>query len=133
MNNSSIGKIAEMDFAKECIKRGIVPSMPLDDCGGYDFIIEKNGKLVKVQIKSTTKLCKTKKIYRVAVQKGNYGDTPYSDSDFDILSVYIHPLNMWYHIPKDKIKTRGIGFRPDKPDSKYEIHRNWDAIYLLLR
>lgn len=122
-----------MDFAKECIKRGIVPSMPLDDCGGYDFIIEKNGNLVKIQIKSTETICAVKKCYRIAVQKGMNGGKSYSDSDFDILSIYIHDLNIWYHMPNSKVKVRSISLRPHNPKTKYEIYRNWEAIYLLLR
>jgi len=55
MDSNYLGCFAEYLFASECTKRGFIVSMPLLDSSVYDCIIDVNGLLLKIQIKSTEK------------------------------------------------------------------------------
>ena len=135
MLNTTVGKIAEMDFAKLCMQKGLHVSMPIDDCSGYDAIVEKDGKLLKVQIKSTLKESSrrresTKKVsYKVAVQKGWDGRDSYSEKHFDILAVYLHALDVWYFFRFSDLTGTTIRIYPDAKISKFHHHKeNWDIL-----
>lgn len=134
MLNTTIGKIAEMDFAKQCMQRGLHVSLPLNDCSGYDAIVEKNGKLIKVQIKSAKKRSHGKRApehtYRFAVVKGRLSDIKYENKHYDVLACYVHELNLWYFFSFKDVKTTNLRVYPMSPNSKYEVYReNWDIIY----
>lgn len=47
-----IGQVTELQVASECIKRGIMVSKPLVPSSRYDLIIEIDGKLLKIQVKT---------------------------------------------------------------------------------
>lgn len=51
MNHNQKGCFAEYHFAATAIKHGFNVSVPLLSASYYDCIVEKNGKLFKIQIK----------------------------------------------------------------------------------
>ena len=51
MNGNQKGCFAEYHFATTAIKKGFNVSVPLLDSSMYDCILEKDGKLFKVQVK----------------------------------------------------------------------------------
>jgi hypothetical protein len=55
MDTNFLGCFAEYLFCAECTKRGIIISMPVLDSSPYDCVIDIDGKLIKVQVKSTKK------------------------------------------------------------------------------
>jgi hypothetical protein len=55
LDSNQRGCLAEYLFATECIKKGYNVSMPLLDSSIYDMIVDTGNKLIKIQIKSTTK------------------------------------------------------------------------------
>ena len=87
---------------------GYVVSIPLNDTQDYDLVIEKDGILKTVQVKSTN--CKTKYgNYQVALKScgGTKGRTYKTliDTKIDFLFVLNEKLEM-YLIPKDKISNK---------------------------
>ncbi|AFN37547.1 hypothetical protein pp2_314 [Vibrio phage phi-pp2] len=52
MNTKQFGQIIESKFVFECAKLGLTVSQPIGDNAAYDFIIDIDGKLVRVQCKS---------------------------------------------------------------------------------
>lgn len=52
MNHTQIGDITEYEFILFCMKRDIPISKPLNNNLPYDCIIELNGKLLKIQVKT---------------------------------------------------------------------------------
>lgn len=87
---------------------GYTVSIPLNDTQDYDLIIEKCGKLEKVQVKATG--CKRKNgNYQVALR--SYGGTKgctyktVIDTDVDYLFVLNKDMEI-YLIPKNEIKNR---------------------------
>lgn len=83
---------------------GYTVSIPLNDTQDYDLIVDKNNKIQKVQVKSTS--CKTKYgVYQVALKscggtKGKMYKTlieTYVDILFvvtDVLDIYLFPINV---------------------------------------
>lgn len=56
MNTKQFGQIAESKFIFECAKRGLTVSQPIGDNAKYDFILDLNKKLIKVQCKTLRKV-----------------------------------------------------------------------------
>ena len=55
MNTKQFGQIAESKFVFECSKLGYTVSQPIGDNAHYDFIVDKDNQLFKVQCKSMRK------------------------------------------------------------------------------
>lgn len=52
MNHTQIGDITEYEFVLYCLKKNIPVSKPMTNNLPYDFIIDINGKLLKIQVKT---------------------------------------------------------------------------------
>lgn len=52
MNHTQVGDITEQRFILYCMERNIPISKPLNNNLPYDCIIELNGKLLKIQVKT---------------------------------------------------------------------------------
>ena len=101
---------------------GYTVSIPLNDTQDYDLIVEKDGKLETIQVKSTD--CKTKYgVYQVALKScgGTKGDTYKTviDTNVDYLFVVTKETDM-YMIPKEIISNRSTLNLCDKY-KKYKI------------
>ena len=87
---------------------GYTVSIPLNDTQDYDLVIEKDGNLRAVQVKSTG--CKTKnKIYQVALKScgGTKGKTYKTiiDTNIDLVFIVDAEMNL-YLIPKRELHNR---------------------------
>lgn len=87
---------------------GYTVSVPLNDTQDYDLIVEKEGKLKKIQVKATG--CITKNgVYQVALKScgGTKGGTYKTliNTDIDYLFVLNKELQM-YLIPKESILNK---------------------------
>ena len=87
---------------------GYTVSIPLNDTQDYDLIIEKDGVLKSVQVKSSG--CKTKYgVYQVALKScGGTKGTTYKtlvDTKVDYLFIFLENLKM-YLLPKEEIVNR---------------------------
>lgn len=52
MNHTQVGDITEYRFALYCMERNIPISKPMNNNLPYDFIIDLNGRLLKIQVKT---------------------------------------------------------------------------------
>ena len=87
---------------------GYIVSLPLNDTQDYDLIVEKNNKLRRVQVKSTS--CKTKYgVYQVALKScgGTIGKTYKTiiNTNIEDIFIFLEDKSM-YIIPKEEIKNR---------------------------
>ena len=88
------GAFAEIQFAAECLSRGINPSRPMA-VTRYDLLSEHNGKILRIQIKLTTHL-------ETRNSEGCYKTSGggYTKDEVDIIAVYINgdfyiiPINL---------------------------------------
>ncbi len=104
---------------------GYIVSIPLNDTQDYDLIVDKNNKIEKVQVKSTS--CKTKYgVYQVSLKScgGTKGKTYKTviNTNIDILFIITDNLDM-FKIPINVIKNKTTLNLCEKY-SKYSIQIN---------
>jgi len=108
MNSIFLGDYAELRAAAIFTKKGWVVSKPLTQNSTYDLIIDKNGVLKKVQVKSrqvrSNKIC-----VELFTCMRNYKKI-YKETDFDLLVVYSQDLDQlalfdWDNLRDVKVLT----------------------------
>ena len=112
-----IGELSELRFLAEAYRRGFVVSKPFGDNASYDFIIDHNGRLSKVQCKSTATL-DSRKSFKICTTHGKNKQRLYLSRDIDVIACYVFPTDSWYLIPIDKVSTKTINLFPHNPESK---------------
>lgn len=131
MDSLSIGEFAEQMFTVKAILNGFRVSRPIGHASSYDFIIEKEGRLHRIQVKSTFTKRKNRNNYQVSVVRGNsYArrrDSGYDENAFDYYAVYIKPLDRFFIIPKKEITVQTVCINSNPEKNLYEKYREkWD-------
>lgn len=115
------GVVTEALFDFIATEKGMVVSRPLADIG-YDRIVDCNGKLTRVQIKTSS--------YK---QNGSYiaktsgrENRRYID-EFDILAIHIRPIDIWVILPFSAITSSAMRIYVDTKSAKYV--NNWKLFY----
>jgi hypothetical protein len=130
------GQISELQFIVEASKLGLSVSKPIDVNSKYDFIIDNNERLIKIQVKSCSTIDNHGKHnrYRVDVACGNSKNKrPYHEKDFDYFAIHLPVDNIWFIIPLDVVHgKKWLGLYKDlNKDFKYSQHRNaWSFLTL---
>ena len=125
-NNKQRGEWAELRFMAKASEHGFKLNQPWGDLR-YDVAIDLDGRLIRVQIKSTilsrlpgsyvVKLCRSAARY-------------YQKSDFDVLAIYVVALDIWYVIPAAvALRRRHIQVAPGCEQNPFERFR--EAWHLL--
>lgn len=96
MECNYMGCMAEYLFATECLKKGFNVSMPLLDSSPYDCVIEVGGRLLKIQVKSTTKNLTTNK-NSVHINLGNDKNL-YTKENVDYFAIFSFLFNGFFII-----------------------------------
>lgn len=122
------GDIAELEFAILCMELGYIVSKPLTQISKYDFVLDVNGRLFKIQVKSTSsKFPANGKsyAYNAVTCSGRSVKRFYSNKQVDYVAIHVVPLDTWYLIPIDEIKTKTIKLYPHREncDMKYEKYK----------
>jgi hypothetical protein len=117
MNPKDKGIISELKIMSKLVSQGIVVSQPYGDNAPYDFIIDINGELLKIQVKTAEKrkngsikvpLCK-----RVGAKR--LGRELYSDLGIDAVIAYSIEDDQCYFINLHKYKdVQEFFIRPKK-------------------
>ena len=96
------GEISEQIFANKCfVEYGYMVSNPIGTAD-YDLVVDVNGSLKKVQVKSSIKgngnvnICKGTN----AVKSGKQGKYPYPEESVDFFAIHNIPQDDWYIIPR---------------------------------
>ena len=111
-------------------KLGLGVSKPWGEVSRYDMIVEAEGHLLCVQIKSTI-FGREEGCYECNVKPGSTSK-PYQRGEFDFLAAYIITKDIWYIIP-EKLVVHGtmgsIRLYPSIPTSKYAPYKEaWDLL-----
>lgn len=106
MNHTQVGDITEYRFALYCMEHNIPISKPMNNNLPYDFIIEINNKLLKIQVKTgydsksqnsfLFNTRSTSKNYNEVVMKG------YEDKIDGFITYYSIIPNKFFYIPIEK-------------------------------
>lgn len=97
MNTVLIGDIGEAMAIADFTKAGIGVSKPLSNNLRYDLIIDVNGRLYKVQVKTSSVIKEDKMVFSTKTTnytKGAYTSNAYTSDEVDIFYLY-HQLNDW--------------------------------------
>ena len=121
-----LGEIAELAFCQKAIRMGFLVSKTWGDSDRYDFVADWEGKLYRVQVRSTEHLMGPRGYTvhaSVYVGKKIVGLTK---KDIDVLVAYIFPKDLWYVVPVEEFQPRkNLWFYPDgsKKGSMFEKFR----------
>ncbi len=133
-NRCFLGNLGELKFQTLAFEKGFIVSKPLHNNENYDFIVEFEGKLNKVQVKSTSfyDTHAPGGRYIVKTSRGNfYNSSLYEKKYVDFVVIYVQPCEAWYILPAEDIKTTAIRIYPHKGTSAggYEQYKNkWDLM-----
>jgi len=99
------GEWAEVCFAAEILRRGWRIARLYGDSSPYDCIVEADGRLSRVQVKSVEKPA-GKNRFKVTVAAGRNRKRKYSARRVDLLAILVIPLHSWYLIPLAAVRGR---------------------------
>ena len=99
------GEWVELQFMARAAAHGLTVSKPWGDSARYDFIVERAGRFLRVQVKSTLQTAKHKGGPRGAYLCNTISRAPnktirtYSPRDVDFFALFVIPLDLWYIVP----------------------------------
>lgn len=120
------GEWAELRFLARAAELGLTVIRPWGDSLHYDMVVEWEGCLLRVQVKSTMRRRSNSYYFtlRGAIHR-------YTREDFDFLAAYLIPEDVWYIIPSDIALTNinQICITPGSSTSRYEPYREaWQLL-----
>jgi hypothetical protein len=120
------GEWVELRFMAAAAEHDLHVTKPWGDSAQYDFILEHNGRFLRIQVKSTQ--FRDEGAYPCAVHGS--GQRAYPDDAFDFLAVYVLPEDLWYIIPAHAFRGQAsVCLRPGRAESKYGKYlANWDLM-----
>jgi hypothetical protein len=133
-----LGRLAELEFEKECLKRGVLIAKPvIDNQPGWDYIVDFGNGLSKVQVKKIGRNTNTlgqeyktiqlngRASYKKKDGSWEHRRWKYDDSSYDFLVGVDLELGEIYCFPYDVL--RGLN-RTQTPveGKKYKTGLNWD-------
>ena len=116
MNSSQLGNIGEARVLSEFVKLGVPCYLPYGDGNTADLIAEFNGRLNRIQIKTTTSLNKAGAMeWKVTRQEGYHGNrVQYNTNDIDYFAFYCLETDMVCLVPFDEnFPTSTLSIRLD--------------------
>lgn len=96
LSTKELGRIGEAEFEKFCFSNGIPVSKACVEAYPYDYIIEVNKRLYKIQVKTTERYFDGK--YHFSTRKtslvhSKWTTTKYDESDVDFYFLYCTKTN----------------------------------------
>lgn len=88
---------------------GIAVAKPYGDSHAYDFLVQHNRRMFRVQVKSTflPPHGRGRNGYQVIICRGSASKgSRYTAVDIDFLAAFIAPLDVWYVIPVAQLGHR---------------------------
>jgi hypothetical protein len=129
MTPKELGELAEAEFLRRALGMGMAITKPWGESQAYDFIVDDEGRLCRVQVKAA---------FREGPQ-GGYSLRAYRSSkqcytkkEIDVLAGYAAPENAWYLFPVRVIqKVKSLKLFPGSKGkrSKFEKWREaWEVV-----
>ncbi len=129
MTAKELGELAEAEFLRRALGMGMAIAKPWGESQAYDFIVDDEGRLCRVQVKAA---------FREGPQ-GGYSLRAYRSSkkcytkkEIDVLAGYAAPENAWYMFPVRVVrKVKSVKLFPGSKGkrSKFEKWREaWEVV-----
>jgi hypothetical protein len=117
------GEWVELLFMTVASGLGLNVAKPWGDSASYDVVVEKDGRFLRVQVKSTENwvagcyLC----------QIHGFGGRLYTAKEIDYFAVYVLPDDVWYIFPARTLAgMQAVGLTPHRATAKYRMYKeNW--------
>lgn len=111
MDANHLGECSELAFKLEATRKGLIVSTPHGQ-QVYDCIVDTGEKLLRVQIKATSKKTTKNKhrgspleVYQFSLKRGR-DKKRYKDTSVDVFALYIMPEDTWYILPTKSLNGR---------------------------
>ena len=123
-----LGNYAELRFTLAAFEKGFSILRPFSDSRPYDFVLEKQGRFIRVQVKSCNAPLGEKGHFPANVSRGSGGSkTKYTPEDCEVIAVYLRSLDIFYLIPIQFIQVVKVNLYPLRETSKFiEFKSNWN-------
>ena len=126
MNTQTRGWATEASVIAKCITKGYRVSVPFGDHAPYDFVLDVNGKLLRIQVKMIYKAYSKRKGYVANFKKArcvNGRNRHYTKEDCDFIISYSNEHDVAFIFPVEKIIDRWSAFvYPKKSERKNTSH-----------
>jgi len=129
MTPKELGELAEAEFLRRALGMGMAIAKPWGESRAYDFIVDDEGRLCRVQVKAA---------FREGPQGGyslrayRSSEKCYTEKEIDALAGYAAPENAWYFFPVRVIrKVKSLKLFPGSKGrrSKFEKWREaWGVV-----
>jgi hypothetical protein len=128
--------MAELIFVVKATGMGFAVNKPYADTEPYDLIVEENGRLLRIQVKSVFTTARWG--YSIAVARIGYHRpmVQYSAREIDFIAAYVVPHDAWYIVPVSEIgSSTQIHLYPEgekrTSGAHFEKYREaWDLLRL---
>lgn len=122
-----LGNYAELAFQLAAYEKGYSVLRPFSNGRPYDFVLERQGRFIRVQVKSCSAPLTEKGLFPVGVSHGSTIKKYYTDEHCDVIAIYLKSLNVFYLIPIQVVTTKKINLYPLRPNYKFnEFKNNWN-------
>ena len=122
-----LGNYAELRFILAAYEKGYSVLRPFSDSRPYDFVLEKQGRFARVQVKSCSAPLTEKGRFHVGIGKGKNSKVRYTDEHCDVIAIYLKSLDIFYLIPVQCISVVSLGLYPLRSESRFiEFKNNWN-------
>ena len=134
MRTKDQGILGEGQAIAKFVEYGIPISLPFGDNVSYDLIAEFNGKLNKIQIKTSTQVADGRTTFELLKRRINSGESirkKYTASEVDYYALYSLPRKTMYLVPFEKTNGAGqftIRFIPPKNGQLYNVNMEEDYL-----
>lgn len=122
-----LGDYAELRFTLAAYEKGFSILRPFSDSRPYDFVLEKQGRFIRVQVKSCSAPLNERGRFEITTARGAVKKKRYTKHDCDAIAIYLKSLDIFYIIPIQFIKTVTVNLYPLRETSKFiEFKNNWN-------
>ena len=128
-DSNSRGEWSEMRFMARATEEGFRVSKPFGGSSRYDFALEKKGRFLRIQVKST--ISRSNDGYLCHIQPDSKASTRYTSDQVDFFAAYVIPEDVWYILPAKIITILRSNFllAPRNSRQKYAAYK--EAWHLL--
>lgn len=118
------GDLGEVIILADIMKKGYKAAMPIGEDWRYDLIVERRGKLERVQCKYTESDGKRIKVR--CKSSNNWSTVSYTSSNIDWLAVYDKTSDSCFYIPSELLGENGrreiyLRLKPTKNNQKKNV------------
>ena len=125
LNSHFKGKITELEVANEFLKRGYQVSQPLVSDSRYDFIVDIDGKLLKIQVK--TSHTDEDKTYLTFATSSSHTNTTrtinrgYNKNEIDYFATYYNGVCYIMNVNEAASRAQRLRLKPPLNGNQYHI------------